>query len=194
MFYKKFHLRNWILVDVSQFSRVKNFHRSQKVKDERRKLKNKNSINIKYSLQLNLYLFYAFSSQWKALLSDSVRRFMLSLDQWKKSSGKQNDDKAMRWEKTNFMAFSWLYFLRKIVLFMTLRYTKLFALHAFFLLPSRSSLLKNNVFCVSELFLNLYWISFYFFFVSRIYFSRTVFRYKRWIHESWYRDIPHGYL
>lgn len=107
-------------------------HESRKMRDENWKIKIQSISNI--FLLLNLYLFYAFfpafSSQRKAFVLRS-----LYVDQWKKSSEEQNDGKAMRWReqkrKTNFMAFSWLYFLRKIVLFMSLRYTKLFALHAF---------------------------------------------------------------
>lgn len=94
-------------------------------------------------------------------------RFMLSLDQWKKSKGKQNDNKTMRWEKTNFMAFSWLYFLRKLFCLWVCD-TPNTKLSLFMLLPSRSLYWKIMSFVQgSKIYIGFHFI---FFLVSRIYF------------------------
>lgn len=57
-------------------------------------------------------------------------------EDWGPKNGAAKRTTTKRWgKKTNFMAFSWLYFLGKIVLFMSLRYIKLFL----FLCPFSSS-------------------------------------------------------
>lgn len=96
-------------------------------KDENWKIKIQSISNIFLLAQLNLYLFYALlSSEYpKSFPSFCVVLRWRTTTRGKGSSSqtkrRQSDEQE---KKTNFMAFSWLYFLGEIVLFMSLRYIK----------------------------------------------------------------------
>lgn len=86
--------------------------------------------------------------------------------------------------KTNFMVFSWIFFLSNIVLFMSLRYNNFDCF-----------ILKNNAFCVLKSWswkkkYKIKFIKLLFFILCYFIFILTVFGNKCRIYKSWYSDFP----
>lgn len=147
---------NWIFLFRSFFNEQKeNFTaaKSWKSRDERWKLKNKNSINIKYfpsteSLFVLCFFPNFFIATKSFRFTFSLRRSMKK--EQRRTKRRQSDAMKRTKKKNKFHGIFLALLLKKNCFVYEFTIHKTFRSSRFCLLGS--SLLKNNVFCVSEQF------------------------------------------